>query len=228
MVTLILPTLDEEAYLPATLEALLPQARAEGAEVLVVDGGSGDRTRDVACARAGVGVIEAGRGRGRQMNAGARAARGSLLAFVPADTLLPPGAVAALAEVDARGRPEAGGFRQRFDRGGIGLATISRLHNLRARLTGVMYGDQVPFVRAELFRDLGGYREDRDLEDVELGTRLRRITRPRLLPLAVTTSARRFVRHGVARATWDAAWILFAWTFLRRVRSSRTFFDPVR
>ncbi len=228
MVSVVIPTLDEEKRLPACLDALLVQAALVRTEVIVVDGGSADSTSSIARARVGVKVLSARRGRGSQMNAGARASSGSLLVFLPADTLLPPTALAALASIDRVGRPRAGGFQQRFDADRPMLRLVSSLHNRRAAWTGVFYGDQVPFVRRDLFWQVGGFREDTDLEDVEFGQRLARHTRPEQLDLVVATSARRFERHGPLRATLEAARILGAWSLSRRVPRSETFFTAVR
>jgi GT2 family glycosyltransferase len=162
------------------------------------------------------------------MNHGARLATGSLLVFLPADTLLPEGALRTLARIDQGEQPLAGGFRMRFDRPRLALRVIAALHNLRARITGIIYGDQALFVRRELFLRIGGFREDTDIEDIELGVRLRRRARPVLLRHEVTTSSRRFDRAGDLRAVAAAAWILFRFTFFRRVQPSRTFFHPVR
>jgi rSAM/selenodomain-associated transferase 2 len=228
MVSIVIPTLDEEKLLPRTLDALLPQARTGPAEVILVDGGSTDSTLEIARGTASVRVVTSHPGRGRQMNTGAREARGSLLVFLPADTVLPRGAVRALEEIDRAGRRSAGGFRQRFDRERPVLRVVSALHNARARLTGVFYGDQVPFVRRELFREIGGFREDIDMEDVEFGTRLKRWTRPVLLALTVTTSSRRFDRAGDLRATLRAAVLLASWSLFRKVPRSKTYFSPIR
>jgi rSAM/selenodomain-associated transferase 2 len=228
MVSVVIPVYRERERLPACLEGLMPQARGSDAEVLLVDGGSDDGTEAVAARFSGVTIIRAPRGRGSQMNAGARRARGSLLTFLHADTLLPAEAMATLASIDAAGSPAAGGFSHRFDRSRPLLQLLSRLHDLRASASGVFYGDQVPFVRRELFRQLGGFREDIDMEDVEFGTRLRRRVRPRRLPLRVVTSSRRFDRAGDVRAAAEAAYLLVVWTILRRVRPSKTFFTPVR
>ena len=228
MVSVIIPTLNEEKLLPRCLDALLPPARESGAEVLVVDGGSSDDTRKLARDRSGLRLLDCAPGRGRQMNAGAREAAGTLLVFLPADTVLPPAALPSLCAIDAAGTPRAGGFRQRFDRPHPMLRAISFLHNLRATVTGVVYGDQVPFVRTSLFTEAGGYREDMHLEDVEFGSRLKGRTRSRLLDLTAVTSARRFEHAGAFRATLTAALILASWTFRRKVPSSDTFFSPVR
>jgi len=228
VVSIVIPVLDEERCLRGCLDAVVSQTESHRAELLVVDGGSGDATVAIARSYPAVRVIHSPRGRGRQMNEGARQACGSLLLFLPGDTQLPPGSLAALETIDRAGHPVAGGFGQRFDRDGLALRTISALHNLRARLTGIIYGDQVPFVRSELFGELGGFREDQAMEDLEFGERLRRQTRPRLLGSVATTSARRFESAGVWRATAVAALLLASWTLLRRVPASRTFFSPVR
>jgi len=228
LVSVIIPTYQERERLPGCLDGLLPEAARAGAEVLVVDGGSTDGTAALARGRAGLRVLTAPRGRGRQMNAGARAARGSLLLFLPADTALPAGALERLGAIDRAGQPLAGGFRQRFDRDRRALRVVSLLHNLRARLSGVSYGDQAPFVRREMFLELGGYREDQPMEDLEFGARLARRTRPRQLELEVVTSARRFDRSGDLRATLEAARLLLLWVLGRRSPKSRIFFDPVR
>ena len=227
MVSIIIPTLNEEPRLPSCLKAILPEAKDCGAEVLVIDGGSADATTEVARSH-GVDVVVGRAGRGRQMNLGAREASGSLLVFLPADTVAPAGWVRTLAAIDAEGTYPAGGFQQRFDHSSLLLRVVSGLHNLRARITGVIYGDQVPFVRRELFLEMGGYREDLDMEDVEFGARLRRRCRPRLLDPETVTSARRFEHVGAFRATAEAAYILACWTFFRKVPRSRTFFTPIR
>ena len=228
MLSVIMPAYHERKTLPQALGTLVPRAREVGAEVIVVDGGSADGTQAEARRFPEVTLLTSPRGRGIQMNCGARRAAGSLLVFVPADTRLPADALSCLARIDREGRHAAGGFHQEFDQRRPLLRAISALHNLRAALTGVFYGDQVPFVRRDLFLELGGYREGVDMEDVEFGSRLRRRVRPRMLKLRVTTSSRRFDRFGDLRATVEAAGLLFCWVSLCRARRSRTFFTPVR
>jgi rSAM/selenodomain-associated transferase 2 len=227
MISVVIPVLNEGSRLGACLDDLLPEARRLGAEVLVVDGGSNDGSRDLARDR-GVRLLEAPRGRGRQMNLGARESRGSTLVFLPADTRVPRGTLELLDRVDREGRPVAGGFRQRFDRDRPLLRWISAMSNLRGRLAGVFYGDQVPFVRRELFFSLGGFREDLQVEDLEFAARLRRRVRPRQLPLTVTTSSRRFDRSGDLRTGADSLRLLLWWLVFRRVPRSNRFSAPVR
>ena len=228
MVSVVIPVYRERLRLPGCLAELMPQAREVSAEVLVVDGGSADGTLEAAGEHSGVVPLSAPRGRGVQMNVGARAARGSLLVFLPADTRLPAGALVALDAIDRSGRPLAGGFRMRFDAQRPALKLIAALHNLRARLTGVFYGDQVPFLRRELFFEVGGFPEETAMEDVEFGSRLRRQVRPRQLDLEVETSARRFDRAGDLRATLDAAYVLAYWKLRGKPPDSQIFFRPVR
>ena len=229
-ISVVIPCFREEKRLPGCLDAIVGPAAERGAEVLVVDGGSEDATvaRAESYRGRGVSVLQAPRGRGSQMNAGAREARGRYLVFLPADTLLPAEAWPLLDGLECPDAPLAGGFRHRFDRDRVGLRMISRLHDLRARLSGVYYGDQVPFVRRDLFLALGGYDPASDMEDALFGSRLRRFVTLRTLPAHVTTSARRFDRFGDLRATAAAAMILGSRTFLRRVPASQIFFDVVR
>ena len=228
VLSFIVPCLEERERLPLCLGALAAPARARGDEVLVVDGGSTDGSDSLVADYAGVRLLAAPRGRGSQMNAGAAAARGRFLVFVPADTVVDDEVWCCLDRLRRDGAPLAGGFRQRFDRDARGLRWISRLHNWRARFTGVHYGDQVPFVRRDLFVALGGFDTATDMEDALFGAGLRRHYRPRTLPATVTTSARRFERFGAFRATLAATGILASRTFLRRIPASRVFFDIVR
>jgi rSAM/selenodomain-associated transferase 2 len=194
--SIIVPVLDEEPSIAATLRALAPM-RAAGAEVLVVDGGSRDATRALAAPLADR-VIGAARGRASQMNAGALASRGALLLFLHADTLLPAQAMAALARLAASGRAWG-----RFDVAIAGrsplLAVVARLMNLRSRLTGIATGDQAIFVTRAQFDAVGGFPAIPLMEDVALSKALKRCSPPLCLRERVTTSGRRWERHGTLR-----------------------------
>ena len=228
LVSVIIPTLNEERALPATLESIAAQSGR--LEVIVVDGHSTDATRSVADAYdkrfERFLIIDARRGRASQMNAGAHAAQGEWLLFLHADTRLPPGAIESIATLATGGEASAGCFEQRFSGAGLVLRLISMIHNYRFRRTLIMYGDQAIFVERSLFLTVGGYPEA-ILEDVLLSEELRRVTRPVMLPLAVVTDSRKFEQIGELRALWWVVRILIAHKFDRPI-TNREFFDEFR
>jgi len=204
--SIVVPALDEAAGIVATLQALAP-LRARGAELIVVDGGSADATTRLAAPLADA-VLQAARGRARQMNAGAAAARGELLLFVHADTRLPEAADALLRDAVARGA-QWGRFDVRIAGRPPLLRVVAALMNERSRLSGIATGDQAIFVRRELFQRIGGFPDQPLMEDVELSLRLRALARPCCLRQRVTTSGRRWEARGVWRTIflmWRLRW----------------------
>jgi rSAM/selenodomain-associated transferase 2 len=197
MISVVIPFLDEERALDSTLAALF--ASGSDIETIAVDGASRDRSREVLSRHPQVVLIEAARGRAEQMNAGAAIARGELLLFLHADTVLPQAALPSLAMQLSEGTIQWGGFRQSFCDSDWRLRSISRLHNWRCRLTRVFYGDQAMFVRRSLFELVGGFPPG-PMEDIALSERLRPHAPPVLLDLTVTTDSRKFVQMGVWRA----------------------------
>jgi rSAM/selenodomain-associated transferase 2 len=197
VLSIIIPCLDEQEGIAATLAALAP-LRARGAEVIVADGGSRDDTVARAAPLADL-VITAPRGRARQMNAGALRARGEILLFLHADSLLPD--AADLLIVDGLKRQRRGWGR--FDIAIAGrhplLRVVERLMNLRSRLTGIATGDQAIFVTRSLFTAAGDYPDIALMEDVALSRRLKRFGPPLCLNHRLTTSGRRWEKHGVLR-----------------------------
>jgi len=190
--TVVVPALNEAAGIGRCLEGLAP-LRARGHEVIVVDGGSADGTRALAAPLADR-VLEAPRGRARQMNAGAAAAAGDALLFLHADTLLPEGADRlALEALAARAW---GRFDVRLDSPRAALAVVAFFINARSRLTGIATGDQAIFVRRA---DFPGFPEIALMEDVAFSKAMRRISPPACLRARARTSARRWERDGVAR-----------------------------
>src|SRR5215468_22328 len=223
MISVIVPALNEEKALPATLARVLEQAR--GCEIIVVDGGSTDATCAIARSFPGVELLIAPRGRASQMNAGARVAGGGWLLFLHADTLLPHDGLARIAALPETVR--AGCFRHRFSGEHLGIRFMSWLHNLRCACTGVIYGDQAMFIRRSLFESLGGFPDVDALEDLIFGERLARLARPTVIPVEVVNDSRKFVKMGVFRSFVRVVAILVCYE-LRLPLWARAFFDPVR
>jgi rSAM/selenodomain-associated transferase 2 len=194
--SIILPVLDESAGIEATLAVLAPY-RERGAELIVVDGGSRDDTRLRARPLADC-VLAAERGRAAQMNAGRTVARGDVLLFLHADTCLPDGADILILEGLAHSGRVWGRFDVRFDRRGL-LSLIAFMMNLRSRLTGIATGDQAFFVTRAAFDSVGGFPSIALMEDVALSVQLKRVSRPLCIRARVTTSARRWQKHGTFR-----------------------------
>jgi len=175
--------------------------------VILVDGGSDDATIQVAARFSAVRLLASPRGRARQMNAGARAARGDILLFLHADTRLPEGGLGAVSAALDDARVVGGHFDVRFDSPRPVLRMIAFFMNLRSRASGISTGDQAIFVRREVFETMGGYPDMPLMEDIELSRRLKRRGRLAALPSRVTTSARKWEREGALR-TMALMWAL--------------------
>jgi rSAM/selenodomain-associated transferase 2 len=207
---IVVPVLDEASNLAAFLGALQP-LRQRGARVVVVDGGSADDSLAIARHLADIAFI-APQGRARQMNAGAAACRADLLLFLHADTRLPHDADVLLRRA-LQGPRDWGRFDVAIDSPRPVLRVVEALMNLRSRWTGIATGDQAIFVRKHLFDQIGGFPDQPLMEDVALSTRLKRLGPPACLCERVTTSARRWERHGPWR-TILLMWRLRAAYFL--------------
>jgi rSAM/selenodomain-associated transferase 2 len=197
LLSIIIPCLNEGEGIAGTLAALAP-LRARGAEVIVADGGSSDGTAERAAPYVDA-VISAPRGRAAQMNAGAARARGEILLFLHADTLLPDSADALIIEGLERTRRGWGRFDVTIAGRHPLLRIVERLMNLRSRLTGIATGDQAIFVTRSLFTAAGGYPEIALMEDIALSKLLKRFGPPLCLRHRLTTSGRRWEENGVLR-----------------------------
>jgi rSAM/selenodomain-associated transferase 2 len=214
-ISIIIPAVNEAQGIGDTLAAI--QLLSGDFEIIVVDGGSSDRT--VAIARAmGVQVIEsAQRGRASQMNLGARQARGDVFLFLHADTRLPPDACSAIARALARPGVIGGCFRLAFDHDHPVLRVSGFLSRFAFRL--FHYGDAAYFVRREVFFELNGFRMLPLMEDLDFWLRLNRRHRTAITDATVLTSARRFREHGVIRQ--QSQGLMLVTLFLLGVAPSR-------
>jgi rSAM/selenodomain-associated transferase 2 len=192
-ISVIVPVLNEENSIAATLEALLPLAPYE---IITVDGGSSDRTREIA-AGFQVKIISSERGRARQMNRGARAARGEVLLFLHADTRLPATAFNDIAAALGDPRFIGGRFDVALDGSHWMLPLVGRLISYRSRVSKVGTGDQALFVRREVFERMGGFPDIPLMEDIAFCRTLKRLGEVACLRSRVVTSARRWEVDGV-------------------------------
>lgn len=239
--SIIIPTLNEEACLASTLrrvENLDPPAW----EVLVVDGGSNDRTMAIAEA-AGVTVLRAaGTGRAVQMNAGARQASGNLLCFLHADTLVPTDLVAVATGTLADSSIACAGFvslmrsgtRTRWGITGLNLAKTYLAPLLfRPLLFGrglrLLFGDQVMITRRQTFWRGGGFDETLPLlEDGDLCLRLVKLGRIRLIHRTVVSSDRRVQAWGACKAAATYLSVGILWGLGMPPARMQRFYEDVR
>ncbi|HLV80712.1 MAG TPA: TIGR04283 family arsenosugar biosynthesis glycosyltransferase [Chthonomonadaceae bacterium] len=206
--SIIIPTLNEERALPDTL--LNVAACAPGCEVIVADGGSADRTKEIALGGILPTILwlDAPRGRGNQMNAAAARAAGDVLLFLHADSQLPPDTPRLITDALSDPRIVGGNFRIQFVPRTPLADVYTWCYNLRTHLR-IFYGDSALFVRREVFERLGGYRAALLMEDIEFLRRLRRTGWLAYIRSGtVTTSTRRFP------GTLQGVGMLFVWMLL--------------
>lgn len=224
VISIIIPTLNEENSITQTLNAL---AGMKGSvEVVVVDGGSDDETARLVHA-SGVRVIESERGRGAQMHAGALAARGSVLWFLHADTSPPAEALRHILESLRDPRVIGGNFNVSFDSKRVSAHCLTWLYR-RLRTIGLCYGDSAIFVRREAYERAGGFKPLPIFEDLDFLRRLKRKGKFVHLSSTVITSGRRFEGGGFVRTfmRWTTLQLLY-WLGVNPRRLG-AFYAPVR
>ena len=194
--SVVIPALNAEDTLAKTLDSLIGPDKGVIREIIVVDGGSADRTLDLARER-NAHVLTAARGRGQQLGAGADTARGAWLLFLHADTRPEagwPDAVRGFIS-NPENRERAAVFRLRMDDDAPGARRVERLVSWRVAIFGLPYGDQGLLIARDFYDRLGGYRPIPLFEDVDIVRRIGN-RRLRVLPVAAVTSADRYRREG--------------------------------
>jgi rSAM/selenodomain-associated transferase 2 len=210
-VSLIIPARNDVEALARTLDHLDAVAGRAEIEVIVAAAGPPDDARHAIAGRARL-VEPGGSTRAALMNAGAALARGEVLWFLHADSRPPRDAPALIARVLADHRVVGGAFAHRFSERTWSLSAINAINRARYRLTRNYYGDQGIFVRASVFRELGGYPDLALMEDLTLSQCLKRRGRTALIPTPLYTSGRRFLARGPWRTFGFIVWLLMLHT----------------
>jgi hypothetical protein len=195
--SVIIPTLNEEKNITKTIDLIMAE---NPLEVIVADGHSEDNTLSLA-QKAGALTFSCPRGRGKQMNAAARLALGENLLFLHADTSLPSGWSKELLKLLATPHTVAGAFSFKLDISSPGLWLIEKTVALRCLLASLPYGDQALFLKTDLFRSVGGFKEQPIMEDWDLIKRLKKKGKIKISSLPAVTSARRWQNLGLWRTT---------------------------
>lgn len=206
-ISVIIPTLNEAWNLETTLNSI----GSDALEVIVSDGGSHDKTTEVA-GKWGAKTLQGRAGKATQMNTAASSAQGDILLFLHGDTKLPSGYSRAITDILSRPKVVGGAFRLGINGDGLGLRLIEIGANIRSVLFSTPYGDQAIFIKRDLFLEIGGYTDIPIMEDFDLIRRLRQHGNVKTAKESVCTSNRRWSKHGVLKTTaWN--WIIVgAWS----------------
>jgi rSAM/selenodomain-associated transferase 2 len=205
-VSVIIPTLNEAERIESAVRSAWD---AGASEVLVSDGGSRDATRELAAA-VGARVVAGETRRALQLNRAAELAKGEVLIFLHADTLLPAGAAGDVVAAIAAGAV-FGAFRLAFREPAIRLRIAAAMINARTSLTRCPWGDQAQFIIRDRFLRESGFKDLPIMEDYELAIRMKRQGRVAILPTPVVTSGRRFLAKGVIRTAAINWRIVVSW-----------------
>ena len=209
--SIVIPARNDASALARTLDHLARLPGIAGSEIVVAAAGDVESTTAAVAGRARL-LWPGGSTRAQLMNAGAAAAAGDVLLFLHADSFPPGDALALIARALADARAAGGAFEHCFAEPVWSLRAISWINRVRYRLTRNYYGDQGVFVRAAVFRALGGYRDLALMEDLDFTQRLKRRGRSVLITTELVTSGRRFLARGPWRTFAFILWLLALWT----------------
>ncbi|HEV8720714.1 MAG TPA: glycosyltransferase [Candidatus Binatia bacterium] len=205
-VSIVIPAQNDAVPLCLTLDHLQRLRGIESTEIIVAGVGQREETESAVASRAKI-LWPAKSTRATLINAGASIASGEAFFFVHADSFPPLDALVEIRRALENHTIVGGAFEHRFEETAWSLRFISWINRRRYFFTRNYYGDQGIFVRADIFRLLGGYR-DLFMEDLDFSRRLKKAGRTKLIPLPLLTSGRRFLAWGPWRAFSFIVWVL--------------------
>ncbi len=197
MISVVIPTLNEEKNIADAINSVKKHGKCE---IIVSDGESRDNTVKIA-KKLGVKIVSSQKGRAGQMNAGAKKAKGDIILFLHADTLLPQNAFEEISKIKNTDFV-AGGFCIRFKERHPLLSIIAARSNYRILTSKVIFGDQAIFVKKQAFSELGGFNNIRIMEDVDFSKRLiEKYSKKRIkiIRSKASTSGRRLLKKGITK-----------------------------
>lgn len=197
MISIIIPALNEEMHLARCIGSIRSEGFSE--EIIVADGGSNDRTKEIASGYHGVRLLASAKGRGSQMNTGSRVATGDILLFLHADTILEQGWSKELCSALENHSFVGGAFSFCIDNPSSKYRLVEAWVRMRCRIFNLPYGDQAIFIRKHIFQKLGGYKEIPLMEDVDIISRMKELGKISVLRKKAVTSGRRWVSKGLLK-----------------------------
>jgi len=212
-ISVIIPTFNEEETISQCLETVID---IPGIEVIVADGGSTDRTVEIAEQHRDVKVGTSVMGRSIQMNKGAESSCGGILLFLHADCVLPREAILNVRAVFEGSLFVGGAFKIRLLSDKLFYRVIEKGINFRSKIFKLPYGDQGLFVKRSVFEQLGGFREMPNCEDLDFVCRLKKQGKIIVLDERVSSSIRRWENHGILRTSFRNQFLLSSYVLGRR------------
>ncbi len=212
-ISIIIPTLNEEETISQCLETVVD---IPGIEVIVADGGSTDRTVEIAGQHRDVKIVSSEMGRSIQMNKGAGYASGEVLLFLHADCVLPREVVLNVRNVFEGNSFVGGAFKIRLLSGKFPYQIIEKGINFRSKILKLPYGDQGLFVKRSVFEELGGFREMSICEDLDFVCRLKKYGKIIILDARISSSIRRWENHGILRTSLRNQFLLASYILGRK------------
>ena len=213
-ISVIIPTLNEEKTISRCLEDIVDDPHIE---IIVSDGGSTDRTVEIAERYKDVKIISSPMGRGVKMNAGASYAHGEILLFLHADCILSTEAILNIRDIFENNRIVGGAFKIKLLSDKLPYRLIETGINFRSRVFKLPYGDQGLFVKRTVFMEMGGFKEMNVCEDLDFICRLKRCGKIAILNEKIFSSVRRWENSGILRTSLRNQFLLASYVTRHKI-----------